>query len=43
MLEDFSLKRFTENASIGREGFVQVLERFVVLAEAKEAATAPSS
>ncbi|KAI8099263.1 PRELI-like family-domain-containing protein [Halteromyces radiatus] len=36
MLEDFSLKRFTENASIGREGFTQVLERFVVMAEAKE-------
>ncbi|KAI8329512.1 PRELI-like family-domain-containing protein [Chlamydoabsidia padenii] len=36
MLEDFSLKRFTENASIGREGFVKVLERFVVLAETKE-------
>ncbi|CAO3636493.1 unnamed protein product [Cunninghamella blakesleeana] len=35
-VEDFSLKRFTENASIGREGFSKVLERFVVLAEAQK-------
>ncbi|KAI8060477.1 PRELI-like family-domain-containing protein [Gongronella butleri] len=36
VLEDFSLKRFQQNAQIGREGFTKVLERFVVMAEAAE-------
>ncbi|KAI9304146.1 PRELI-like family-domain-containing protein [Cunninghamella echinulata] len=39
LLEDFSLKRFTENASIGREGFAKVLERFVVMAEAQKSSS----
>ncbi|ORX43094.1 MSF1-domain-containing protein [Hesseltinella vesiculosa] len=36
ILEDFSIKRFQQNAAVGREGFAQVLERFVVMAEAAE-------
>ncbi|OZJ05469.1 hypothetical protein BZG36_01605 [Bifiguratus adelaidae] len=39
MVEDFSVKRFKENAVIGREGFMNVLERFSVLTEASEQAT----
>ncbi|GAB5590342.1 Phospholipid metabolism protein [Umbelopsis nana] len=39
MIEDWSVKRFQQNAAIGREGFSKVLEKFVVLAEAKEGAT----
>ncbi|CDS05727.1 YDR185Cp-like protein [Lichtheimia hyalospora FSU 10163] len=34
VIEDFSLKRFQQNAAVGREGFSKVLERFVVMAEA---------
>ncbi|KAI9499228.1 PRELI-like family-domain-containing protein [Zychaea mexicana] len=34
LLEDFTLKRFQQNAATGREGFSKVLERFVVMAEA---------
>ncbi|KAF7722807.1 hypothetical protein EC973_002691 [Apophysomyces ossiformis] len=34
MIEDFSLKRFQQNAVVGREGFSKVLEKFVVMAEA---------
>ncbi|KAI9278663.1 PRELI-like family-domain-containing protein [Phascolomyces articulosus] len=34
LLEDFTLKRFQQNAATGREGFHKVLERFVVMAEA---------
>ncbi|GAB5588541.1 Phospholipid metabolism protein [Umbelopsis nana] len=34
LVEDFSAKRFQQNADIGREGFNQVLHRFVVRAEA---------
>ncbi|KAI9310457.1 PRELI-like family-domain-containing protein [Dichotomocladium elegans] len=33
VIEDFSLKRFQQNAAVGREGFNKVLERFVVMAE----------
>jgi hypothetical protein len=33
-IEDFSIKRFQQNAQVGREGFLNVLERFVVMAEA---------
>jgi hypothetical protein len=40
MIEDWSVKRFQQNAVIGREGFSKVLEKFVILAEAKEEATA---
>ncbi|KAI8883234.1 protein MSF1 [Backusella circina FSU 941] len=29
LLEDFSLRRFQQNAEVGREGFNKVLERFV--------------
>ncbi|KAG2171273.1 hypothetical protein NQZ79_g5590 [Umbelopsis isabellina] len=36
MIEDWSVQRFQQNAVIGREGFAKVLEKFVVLAEAKE-------
>ncbi|CAO3624075.1 unnamed protein product [Cunninghamella blakesleeana] len=36
LIEDFSLKRFQQNAAVGREGFLKVLERFVVMAEAAE-------
>ncbi|ORZ24319.1 PRELI-like family-domain-containing protein [Absidia repens] len=36
LVEDFSLKRFQQNAAVGREGFAKVLERFVVMAEAAE-------
>ncbi|KAI8369931.1 MSF1-domain-containing protein [Blakeslea trispora] len=35
-LEDFSLKRFQQNAAVGRAGFTKVLERFVVMAEAQQ-------
>jgi hypothetical protein len=44
MIEDWSVQRFQQNAAIGREAFSKVLERFVVLAEAKQdaAATSPS-
>jgi hypothetical protein len=34
VLEEFSLRRFKQNADVGRAGFNQVLERFVVMAEA---------
>lgn len=34
LIEDFSIKRFQQNAQVGREGFLSVLERFVVMAEA---------
>ncbi|KAI9480872.1 MAG: PRELI-like family-domain-containing protein [Benjaminiella poitrasii] len=34
IIEDFSLKRFQQNAQSGREGFLNVLEKFVVMAEA---------
>ncbi|KAI8140349.1 PRELI-like family-domain-containing protein [Fennellomyces sp. T-0311] len=34
LLEEFTLKRFKQNAATGREGFHKVLERFVVMAEA---------
>lgn len=37
VLEEFSLRRFKQNADVGRAGFTKVLERFVVMAEAKEA------
>jgi hypothetical protein len=37
LVEDFSAKRFQQNADIGREGFNQVLQRFVVRAEAAAA------
>ncbi|CAO3609384.1 unnamed protein product [Cunninghamella echinulata] len=36
LVEEFSLKRFQQNAAVGREGFLKVLERFVVMAEAAE-------
>ncbi|KAI8140536.1 protein MSF1 [Fennellomyces sp. T-0311] len=36
VLEDFSIKRFQQNAAVGREGFSKVLERFVVMAEASK-------
>ncbi|KAI8086574.1 PRELI-like family-domain-containing protein [Halteromyces radiatus] len=36
IIEDFSLKRFQQNAAVGREGFSKVLERFVVMAEAAD-------
>ncbi|KAI9250528.1 PRELI-like family-domain-containing protein [Phascolomyces articulosus] len=36
VLEDFSIKRFQQNAAVGREGFSKVLERFVVMAEASQ-------
>ncbi|OBZ65373.1 hypothetical protein A0J61_11933, partial [Choanephora cucurbitarum] len=36
ILEDFSLKRFQQNAAVGRAGFTKVLERFVVMAEAQQ-------
>lgn len=40
-IEDFSIKRFQQNAQVGREGFLHVLEKFVVMAEAaKQEATA---
>ncbi|KAI9340348.1 PRELI-like family-domain-containing protein [Pilaira anomala] len=32
-IEDFSIKRFQQNAQVGREGFLKVLEKFVVMAE----------
>ncbi|KAL1930791.1 hypothetical protein VTP01DRAFT_10953 [Rhizomucor pusillus] len=35
-VEDFSLKRFQQNAAVGREGFCKVLERFVVMAEGSQ-------
>ncbi|ORE11858.1 hypothetical protein BCV72DRAFT_196835 [Rhizopus microsporus var. microsporus] len=34
LIEDFSLKRFQQNAQVGREGFLHVLERFVHMTEA---------
>ncbi|KAI8381351.1 PRELI-like family-domain-containing protein [Radiomyces spectabilis] len=34
MVEDVSLKRFQQNALVGKEGFNKVLERFVVMSEA---------
>ncbi|CAO3696145.1 hypothetical protein G6F56_003454 [Rhizopus delemar] len=33
IIEDFSIKRFQQNAQVGREGFLHVLERFVNMAE----------
>lgn len=36
LIEDFSIKRFQQNAQVGREGFLNVLERFVVMAEAQQ-------
>ncbi|KAI8888913.1 MSF1-domain-containing protein [Backusella circina FSU 941] len=33
VLEEFSLKRFKQNAAVGREGFTKVLERFAKMAE----------
>lgn len=33
-IEDFSIKRFQHNAQVGREGFIKVLDKFVVMAEA---------
>ncbi|GAA5796178.1 PRELI-like family-domain-containing protein [Helicostylum pulchrum] len=36
VLEEFSLRRFKQNADVGRAGFNKVLESFVVMAEAKE-------
>lgn len=38
VLEEFSLRRFKQNADVGRDGFNKVLEKFVVMAEAKESA-----
>ncbi|KAI9020939.1 PRELI-like family-domain-containing protein [Phycomyces nitens] len=35
IVEELSLKRFKDNAAVGREGFCKVLERFVVMAEAQ--------
>ncbi|KAI7867419.1 protein MSF1 [Spinellus fusiger] len=32
-VEDFCLNRFKQNAAVGREGFIKVLERFVAMAE----------
>jgi hypothetical protein len=32
-LEEFSLKRFKQNAAVGREGFNKVLERFAKMTE----------
>ena len=29
LIEDFSIKRFQQNAQVGREGFLHVLERFM--------------
>lgn len=44
VLEEFSLRRFKQNADVGRAGFNKVLERFVVMAEAaKEANNAVSA
>ncbi|KAI8992682.1 PRELI-like family-domain-containing protein [Pilobolus umbonatus] len=34
LIEDFSIKRFQQNAQVGREGFMNVLERYVHMAEA---------
>jgi hypothetical protein len=36
VLEEFSLRRFKQNADVGRAGFNKVLERFVVMAEAQQ-------
>ncbi|KAI8075444.1 PRELI-like family-domain-containing protein [Gilbertella persicaria] len=36
VLEEFSLRRFQQNAAVGRAGFNKVLERFVVMAEAQQ-------
>ncbi|KAI8642554.1 PRELI-like family-domain-containing protein [Parasitella parasitica] len=36
VLEEFSLRRFQQNADVGRAGFNKVLERFVVMAEAQQ-------
>jgi hypothetical protein len=33
LVEDFSANRFSQNAATGREGFNEVLQRFVVRAE----------
>ncbi|ORY96247.1 PRELI-like family-domain-containing protein [Syncephalastrum racemosum] len=35
LLEEFTLRRFQQNAANGREGFNKVLERFVVMAEGR--------
>ncbi|KAI8583494.1 hypothetical protein K450DRAFT_221471 [Umbelopsis ramanniana AG] len=43
MIEDWSVQRFQQNALLGREAFSKVLERFVVLAEAKEEAATNAS
>lgn len=43
MIEDWSVQRFQQNALIGRDAFAKVLERFVVLAEAKEEAATSAS
>lgn len=32
-IEDFSVKRFQQNAAVGRQGFQMVLERFAIMAE----------
>ncbi|KAI8384629.1 PRELI-like family-domain-containing protein [Radiomyces spectabilis] len=42
VIEEFSLKRFQQNAAVGREGFNKVLERFVVMAEAQHHQSAGS-
>jgi hypothetical protein len=38
-IEDFSIKRFQQNAQVGREGFLHVLESFYVMAEAAKQGT----
>jgi len=39
-IEDFSVKRFQQNAAVGRQGFQMVLERFAVMAEGSTEAAA---
>ncbi|CDH60162.1 ylr168c-like protein [Lichtheimia corymbifera JMRC:FSU:9682] len=43
LLEEFTLRRFQQNAATGREGFSKVLERFVVMAEARSPANEQST
>lgn len=40
-IEDFSIKRFQQNAQVGREGFLNVLEKFVAMAEAAKQGSNP--
>ncbi|RUS24383.1 PRELI-like family-domain-containing protein [Jimgerdemannia flammicorona] len=42
-IEDVSVKRFQQNAAVGRQGFQMVLERFAVMAEGSTSASSDTA